>query len=471
MKPKIPHSPFTTHLSGSAKETELRLRSIFQWKRKRPPVVLIILTALTVLLCCGLVSCQVREEPDTPEDTAQDAPAVSPALPAEVLVKEDTPAQITPVPPEEWRKTAEGAAALDAYRAVLRGEATYFNTFAGEDLTIGQPWSQAGSVTIKVTRFAVLDLDRDGLPEVVLWLNYNGNDYIGFQILRVQDGAVYGYNLVYRAFEELKADGTFSFSSGAFDNGWGTITFAGDSYSVDQVSYCASSYDFDAHQYLSERYVVDHEDASGEEFEAAAGRQFAKPDASWYDFTEDNINAVFSNGESAESRSETFCHDLYTADGRQLKLLLQESRVQADSSCRRVEQIQVYQGDVLLQTIDTASLTYDGDWLYEGLFVNHGYTIGEPDIRDVNFDGSEDFGLLTAATYPKNVPYGYFLWDSETEQFTFSFVICSYLTVDEPRQQLTEQIVGPTGSYDRYNTYEFDADGQLTLVGSEIISR
>ncbi|MGM9606936.1 MAG: hypothetical protein ACI3XJ_05470 [Oscillospiraceae bacterium] len=75
MSPQFPRSPFTTHLSGSAKETELRLRNIFQWKKQRPPVVLIILTALTVLLCCGLVSCQVREEPNVPEDTAAQSPA------------------------------------------------------------------------------------------------------------------------------------------------------------------------------------------------------------------------------------------------------------------------------------------------------------------------------------------------------------------------------------------------------------
>ena len=74
---KMPKSPFSTRLSGSAKETELRLRSIFQWKKKRPPVVLFVLTALVVLLCFGLFAC-VPEEAEqenipvadvTPEET------------------------------------------------------------------------------------------------------------------------------------------------------------------------------------------------------------------------------------------------------------------------------------------------------------------------------------------------------------------------------------------------------------------
>ena len=53
MSNKIPNTPFSTHLSGSAKETELRLRSIFQWKKKRPPVVLLILAAVLLLGICG----------------------------------------------------------------------------------------------------------------------------------------------------------------------------------------------------------------------------------------------------------------------------------------------------------------------------------------------------------------------------------------------------------------------------------
>ena len=53
-----PRSPFSTHLSGSARETELRIRNIFQWKKKRPPVWLMALVGAIILLCGSLVSCQ-----------------------------------------------------------------------------------------------------------------------------------------------------------------------------------------------------------------------------------------------------------------------------------------------------------------------------------------------------------------------------------------------------------------------------
>ena len=54
----VPLSPFTTPLSGSARETELRIRSIIQWKKGRPPVWFITLVSLAALLCGSLVSCQ-----------------------------------------------------------------------------------------------------------------------------------------------------------------------------------------------------------------------------------------------------------------------------------------------------------------------------------------------------------------------------------------------------------------------------
>lgn len=53
---KIPRTPFSTRLSGSAKETELRLRNIFQWKKKSPPVIAAAAAILVVVLCGSLVS-------------------------------------------------------------------------------------------------------------------------------------------------------------------------------------------------------------------------------------------------------------------------------------------------------------------------------------------------------------------------------------------------------------------------------
>ena len=62
MTPRFPRSPLTTQLSGSARETEYRIRSIFQWKKKRPPMLVLALAAVLIALCGGLVSCQQRTQ-------------------------------------------------------------------------------------------------------------------------------------------------------------------------------------------------------------------------------------------------------------------------------------------------------------------------------------------------------------------------------------------------------------------------
>lgn len=62
-KCRIPLSPLTTRLSGSARETECRIRNIFQWKKKRPPVLVLVLAAGLIALCGSLVSCQQQTEP------------------------------------------------------------------------------------------------------------------------------------------------------------------------------------------------------------------------------------------------------------------------------------------------------------------------------------------------------------------------------------------------------------------------
>ena len=62
MSNRIPNTPFATRLSGSAKETHLRIRSMFQWKKKRPPVWLFAFIAVVIFDCIGLVSCREKED-------------------------------------------------------------------------------------------------------------------------------------------------------------------------------------------------------------------------------------------------------------------------------------------------------------------------------------------------------------------------------------------------------------------------
>ncbi len=231
MPNKIPRSPFTTRLSGSAKETELRLRNIFQWKKKRPPIPLFLLTVAAVMSCFGLVSCESRAE-----EPADESPKAS----------EQTP----------------------------------------------------------------LELNAD---EVL------------------------------------------------------TLT---------------------------------------------------------------------------------------TADGRILTVGLYLTAAEQDEDWFAVTRVEVQEEDTLIQTIDPAQLPANDSYLFEGLFVVPGYNMGSPDVRDLNFDGSEDLGLLATNHFPHNIPYRYFLWDEEQGQLVDSFMMCNLPDLDTDKQQLIEKWTdGVTRYYKVENNY------------------
>ena len=142
---------------------------------------------------------------------------------------------------------------------------------------------------LSVTKYSVIDLDGDRLSETVLWLERGTNAYYGFLILHESGDTVYAYELTYRAFYELKEDGTFSFSSGASDHGIGKISFANDAYAVQSVAYCESAYDS---QTVS--YYIGSDAVSKENFEAFVSRHDQKQSAEWQEFTA-TVPSVFSD--------------------------------------------------------------------------------------------------------------------------------------------------------------------------------
>lgn len=188
---------------------------------------------------------------------------------------------------------------MGAYLSVLQNKSKFYSSDTKEELDItqlNQAVSSDSSVTAEVKKFAVVDLDKDNVPEVILSLAVNNDDYFGFEVLRYQDGVVNGYTLWYRSFMELKEDGTFSFSGGASDYGFGTIKFTEDGYTIDKITYCESGADTSNNETIS--YYVNGESATQEEFQSAISKQDEKPGVTWYDFTDDSIKTLFSGSAS-----------------------------------------------------------------------------------------------------------------------------------------------------------------------------
>ncbi len=147
---------------------------------------------------------------------------------------------------------------------------------------------------MKLWNFAVVDMDGDGANEVLVYGCGVSGDMSGYLLLHQMEGRVYGLLLdsavsAKHWFGDLKTDGTFE----CYDptgTAWTSITrlkFRGERYIIDDLAFASSS----NHEEYDD-FLVNHQEATKAEFEAVLAAQDAKPDAVWYDFTEENINVV-----------------------------------------------------------------------------------------------------------------------------------------------------------------------------------
>lgn len=169
--------------------------------------------------------------------------------------------------------------ALADYRGVLMNEYSYVSeegklVFLSES---ERPYTQ----------FAILDMDGDGLPEVAVF-----NDWETLILHHQSDVKdCWGYVLAYRAINQLKADGTFSFSSSAAESGHGRLAFHGPGdYTV--AEYACSHIRDNTHELY---FVVNGQEVGEAAFQAELARQDRKTSAVWYDLTQENIRRILTN--------------------------------------------------------------------------------------------------------------------------------------------------------------------------------
>lgn len=177
---------------------------------------------------------------------------------------------------------------LKPYQLVLNNEAPFFSTSDRANLYLGQlNGGVDGSMTF--TQFAVVDLDADSMVEIVVQLSVNGNVYYGYEVLDAREGKVYGYDLVYRALEDLKADGTFSYASGAFDTGFGTLKMSDNEYNIESIAYSELADNGNVYYYSSGMPITD------EMYRQLCNIQEKKAAVTWYEFTDENIEKLFGH--------------------------------------------------------------------------------------------------------------------------------------------------------------------------------
>lgn len=181
---------------------------------------------------------------------------------------------------------------LEAFKAVLLNNAEFFSIdnkkkiFLDDFLTNKEIY---GAI-FEVTHFAVLDMDGDKVPEVVLELTVDNNPEF-YEILHYMDGTVYGYNIVYKGLEGLKTDGTFHYSNGAADDGYGRLKFQSDTYETDILGHMESSQNNDS---ISISYFINNKPVIEESYNSFIKEQDEKKDVIWYDFSQKNVEKEIS---------------------------------------------------------------------------------------------------------------------------------------------------------------------------------
>lgn len=125
-----------------------------------------------------------------------------------------------------------------------------------------------------IPHFAIVDMDGDTVPEVVLELD----NYMGFVLLRYKDGEVYGNEVGYRFMSELKVDGSAMGFDSAFESSIGKVFFIGNTILSCDIG--AVSYD----SYYSNNMPIDEK--TWEKLQTAFEET---PSVEWHEFSEEAI--------------------------------------------------------------------------------------------------------------------------------------------------------------------------------------
>ncbi|WP_353095616.1 hypothetical protein [Tissierella praeacuta] len=181
---------------------------------------------------------------------------------------------------------------LEAYKAVLLNNAEFFSVDNKKKLSLNDFLTnkEIYGTILKVTHFTVLDMDGDDVPEVILELAVDNNPEF-YEVLHYMDDTVYGYNIVYRGLEGLKTDGTFQYSNGAADNGYGKLKFQSNAYETDILGYMESSQNNDD---ITISYFINNKSATKESYNSSIKEQDEKEDVVWYEFSQKNMEAELS---------------------------------------------------------------------------------------------------------------------------------------------------------------------------------
>ena len=274
--------PAPSPLAFDEGDAKGRIKNVLGYRR--PALWVIVVSAvMAVMAAVCLLTDPVAAEP--PEDSPDPGPTASASQPPEANLAD---ALLDP-----WMKEV-----LDGERQFISAYSQYnegdSRTYGIHDLRTFYYDEQYPDAVVEAGRVAVIDLDRDGINEMVIWPE--GEDeylysVVGYAILRRQGDEIYAYHTIYRGFGDLKSDGSFSWSNGAPWGGFATLTFG-----PDQIILHETTYHRPGENGIDQLYFVDGRRATKEEHSAAEGWQNLKPSLAWYTYDSGQLRPYLPAG-------------------------------------------------------------------------------------------------------------------------------------------------------------------------------
>ena len=408
MNDKMPRTPFSTPLSGSAKETEIRIRNIMSGPKKRPPALFLVLVFAVCLFCGNLVSCQMEKVPDVSRTDN--------SLP-------DPPEQQPDMEVREYSETLEhidldGDGLEDTVTAVARfdpqddnGSTVTLTAALGRGKTLERQWTEENWLGIEAFSAGhITSPDRHALT-LDLWVfgsNYGAAKAYVFELIEGK--------LTERYLPEVGPTVTGTYHTGREDSPLCDLRIP---VLVDK---------WHAPEYYTLRW----------------------------------------NGTGWDETADGYFTDAQTVTvtgGRVLTLALR-GRVSGEQFGPHLiyDQIQVFDGDMmfnpdkLLQTILPEDVPGD-DRFPEQIFLADGSSCVW--IQDINFDGAEDFAVLCDST--RNQGCHWFRWNEGHGRFEYGFSLAGKVEAVPQGQHLIEKYWDEYGENVAYNVYGFNNRGWLIL--------
>ncbi|MCE3198725.1 hypothetical protein [Paenibacillus sonchi] len=200
------------------------------------------------------------------------------------------------ITPSESKLENNKSLAMEAYKTVLQNKIEFYSietkkkVYLNDFLTNNEIYG----TTSKINHFAVLDMDGDKIPEVVLGLTVDENPNF-VEVLHYMNGEVYGYFFGNGQLSDLKTDGTFRWLSGGLTyNGYGKLRFQTNSCEIDNLAYHESSATNESSTTFAIAYYINNKLVTEDSYKAFVKEEDAKRDVTWYEFSQENISTVTS---------------------------------------------------------------------------------------------------------------------------------------------------------------------------------